>query len=73
LNHAPDPYFLGETDRIFVMSTFTRNQWIAIVVPLAAAALTAVVGLWNSGGVTNTTTGNHSPIVSGNSGPVQIK
>jgi hypothetical protein len=59
--------------RMTTMARLTRGNWIAIVVPLLAAALAAVIGLWKSGGTTNTTSGDRSPIVNGTTGPVEIK
>jgi hypothetical protein len=57
---------------VFSMPKFTKSQWIAIAA-VAATIIAAVIGVWKSGSVTNTTVGDHSPIVTGNSAPVQVK
>jgi hypothetical protein len=53
------------------MGKFTKTQWISI----AAITATIVIGgltFWKSAATTNSTFGDHSPIVNGNAGPVVI-
>jgi hypothetical protein len=54
------------------MSKLNATHWIGILTA-AAIIVAAVIGLWRTGSLTNMTSGDHSPIVNGNSAPVEIK
>jgi hypothetical protein len=55
-----------------LMSKLNATHWIGILTA-AAIIVAAVIGLWRTGSLTNMTSGDHSPIVNGNSAPVEIK
>jgi hypothetical protein len=52
-------------------SKLTKTHWIAIAA-VAATIAAAVIGLWRPASTMNSTSGEHSPIVSGNQGAVTI-